>query len=160
MTLLSQVCSCKHAVYCSKDCKQYDKGHHKYRCPNDAESDEEEKELTLNENSRRGLTGLRNLGNTCFMNSGLQCLSHIKELTEYFLSGKYLKEINKTNPLGTHGELSTEYAKMIKNLWLGEDSSFSPTHLKKSIAKFQPMFSGYNQHDSGELITYLLDGLH
>lgn len=49
---------------------------------------------------------------------------------------------------------------MIKRLWLGDESSFSPTHLKKSIAKFQPMFSGYNQHDSGELITYLLDGLH
>lgn len=94
------------------------------------------------------------------MNSGLQCLSHIKALTDFFLSGQYLKEVNKTNPLGTHGELSLEYAKMIKHLWLGEESSFSPTHLKKSIAKFQPMFSGYNQHDSGELITYLLDGLH
>jgi ubiquitin carboxyl-terminal hydrolase 4/11/15 len=49
---------------------------------------------------------------------------------------------------------------MIINLWLGEESSFSPHLLKKSIGKFQPMFSGYNQHDSGELITYLLDGLH
>lgn len=38
VVLLTHVCSCKHAVYCSKDCKQYDKGHHKYRCPNGAES--------------------------------------------------------------------------------------------------------------------------
>ena len=73
----------------------------------------------MNENSKKGLCGLRNLGNTCFMNSGLQCLSHIKELTDYFLSGEYQKHINKTNPLGTQGELSLEYAKMIKNLWLG-----------------------------------------
>jgi hypothetical protein len=36
---LSYVCSCKHTFYCSRECKQYDKGHHKYRCPNDAESD-------------------------------------------------------------------------------------------------------------------------
>jgi len=57
----------------------------------------------MSENSRKGLAGLRNLGNTCFMNSGLQCLSHIKELTEYFLSGVYLKDINRTNPLGTQG---------------------------------------------------------
>lgn len=49
---------------------------------------------------------------------------------------------------------------MIKKLWFGTDDTFSPNHLKKSIAKFQPMFSGYNQHDSGQLITYLLDGLH
>lgn len=53
------------------------------------------------------------------MNSGLQCLSHIEPLTQYFLSNQYLKDINADNPLGTHGELSTEYAKMIKNLWLG-----------------------------------------
>lgn len=49
---------------------------------------------------------------------------------------------------------------MLQNLWFGTESSFSPTKLKKAIGKFQPMFSGYNQHDSSELINYLLDGLH
>ena len=49
---------------------------------------------------------------------------------------------------------------MLRNLWYGKDASFSPTQIKRAIAKFQPMFSGYNQHDSGELITFLLDGLH
>lgn len=158
--LLTELCSCKYAAYCSKSCKSIDKSHHKFRCPNDGESDEEERELELSEQSMRGLTGLRNLGNTCFMNSGLQCLSHIAWLSEFFLSGGYINDINKDNPLGTKGQLSTHYAKMIRNLWFGTDSSYSPTQLKKAIGKFQPMFSGYNQHDSGELITYLLDGLH
>jgi ubiquitin carboxyl-terminal hydrolase 4/11/15 len=36
----------------------------------------------------------------------------------------------------------------------------SPSVLKRAIGKFQPMFVGYDQHDSGELISYLLDGLH
>ncbi len=52
------------------------------------------------------------------------------------------------------------FANLLKHLWYGNESSFSPTQLKRAIGKFQPMFTGYNQHDSGELITYLLDGLH
>lgn len=33
-----------------------------------------------------GLCGLTNLGNSCYMNSALQCLSNTPQLTHYFLS--------------------------------------------------------------------------
>ena len=36
----------------------------------------------------------------------------------------------------------------------------APSSVKRAIGKFQPMFSGYSQHDSSELINYMLDGLH
>ena len=44
-------------------------------------------ESLVHRGGAKGICGLQNLGNTCFMNSGLQCLSNIPELTKYFLMG-------------------------------------------------------------------------
>ena len=59
---------------------------------------------------KKGLVGLRNLGNTCYMNSGLQCMSNTREITEYFMTNKFLSEVNHSNPLGTKGNLACAYA--------------------------------------------------
>lgn len=51
-------------------------------------------------NVAHGVAGSQNLGNTCFMNSSIQCLSNTVDLTAYFLSKEYLEDINKSNKLG------------------------------------------------------------
>ncbi|CCI42291.1 unnamed protein product [Albugo candida] len=109
---------------------------------------------------RRGKVGLRNLGNTCFLNSALQCLSHMRLLTDYFLSTRFQQDLNRGNPLGTGGELALVYNELIRELWFGSTSQLSPIALKRAIARFAPQFSGYQQQDAQELLAYMLDGLH
>lgn len=110
--------------------------------------------------SVNGAVGLSNLGNTCFMNSMLQCLSNTEVLTEYFLAGRHEAEINKDNPLGMKGVLADVYARLLKDMWSADYLTVAPTEFKRTISNFAPQFAGYQQHDSQELMSFLLDGLH
>lgn len=107
-----------------------------------------------------GVCGLQNLGNTCFMNSALQCLSNTPPLTEFIMSDKYLSEINRNNPLGMSGKIAVAYSELIKHMWSGETNCFTPRDFKYVVGSFAPQFSGYAQHDCQELMAFLLDGLH
>uniref|UniRef100_M4BUT5 ubiquitinyl hydrolase 1 n=1 Tax=Hyaloperonospora arabidopsidis (strain Emoy2) TaxID=559515 RepID=M4BUT5_HYAAE len=106
-----------------------------------------------------GSVGLTNLGNTCYMNSALQCLTNTKLLAEYFLSRMYLEDINRTSTLGLQGKLAEVYGKLAEDMWCVKQKSISPRNFKKSIGKFNEAFRGNDQQDAQELLAFLLSGL-
>ncbi|CAL1543086.1 unnamed protein product [Lymnaea stagnalis] len=110
--------------------------------------------------SKPGLCGLANLGNTCFMNSALQCMLNVSRLTDYMLSNQWEKELNKENPLGMRGEIAITYAELTREVWSGQRAYTVPRNFKVAVGRFAPQFSGYQQQDSQELMAFLLDGLH
>ena len=110
--------------------------------------------LSLTE-SNSGRKGLNNLGNTCFMNSALQCLSATSSLTSYFLRGEWENELNTSNPLGMEGLIPKAYANLIENLWLSNlhTSSYAPREFKYIIGQRNPTFVGYGQQDSHVILA-------
>ncbi|TFY74055.1 hypothetical protein EWM64_g9957, partial [Hericium alpestre] len=109
-----------------------------------------------------GTLGLGNMGNTCFMNSALQCLAHTPELSEYFLTGVFQEELNRDNPLGMQGAIAESFGALLRRIWspTSSSTSYPPREFKSVLQRFAPQFSGYQQQDSQELVAFLLDGLH
>ncbi|CAK0902495.1 unnamed protein product, partial [Prorocentrum cordatum] len=113
--------------------------------------------------SRGGTVGLSNLGNTCFMNAGLQCLSHLEPLSLYFLSGKYAEAVRRgRGPAGAaHGELARSFAKLQEELWQRSSGAYPPRPLHTTLSRFAPhLFEDMRQQDVQEFLAFLLDGLH
>lgn len=116
--------------------------------------------MDLEKYKGQGLTGLSNLGNTCFLNSTIQCLSHCYEFNEFLDSEKWRFNLNEVND----SLLLIEWNSLRKLMW-SENCVISPgrfvtTVQKVSAIKQRDLFTGFAQNDLPEFLLFLMDCLH
>ena len=110
---------------------------------------------------KKGLCGLRNLGNTCFLNTIVQCLSNSIPLLKYTLEGNYLSDIKEDKITGL---LANQWRVMLQNLWF-KNAVYTPNQFVSSVhdlarKKDYPEFTGLRQSDSQEFLQFFLESLH
>ena len=117
----------------------------------------------LKPDSNHGLTGLKNIGNSSYINSILQILSNTPELMFYYISGLYKKDIKipQVKKKGyVPGKLSDEFANILNKMWLENKKVVNPQDIKYAIADLNYAFNNNNQQDSSEFLLSLLNSLH
>ena len=169
-------CQCQKVFYCSEECKKAHYQNHIITCKIGiynvlVQKNENLYKIILGrkeyyeknkiEKEKFPVLGLTNLGNSCYMNSSLQCLFATKELSDFFIYNFSEKYINKKNILGSGGILTLGYINLLLNINNTTNNKYySPELFKIILGLSSTKFEGNEQEDAHEFISYLLDVFH
>ena len=121
-----------------------------------------------------GIYGLDNLGNTCYLNSIIQCLANLTQFRKFLLDKDFVDHlICKLNSSDLALDLKTklhtvydsplyQFYRIIKTIWTGsiDSESLKPTTLRKKIGMKNPMFKSSQQQDVHEAFSILIEMMH
>jgi ubiquitin carboxyl-terminal hydrolase 8 len=116
--------------------------------------------MSYEQYENKGLTGLANLGNTCFLNATIQVLSHTYELNQLLEAKNYKRKLNNK----PDSSLLLEWDELREIMW-SDNCVVSPNKFVKTvqqIAKIKglDMFTGFNQNDLPEFLIFVIDCFH
>ncbi|XP_041077939.1 ubiquitin carboxyl-terminal hydrolase 43a isoform X2 [Polyodon spathula] len=116
-----------------------------------------------------GVLGLKNHGNTCFMNAIVQCLSNTDLFAEYLGLEQYKVDLSHRQVNGmlknddasqVKGEVTKQLASLMRALWTLDYTPQLSVEFKNTVSKYGSQFRGNSQHDALEFLLWLLDQVH
>ena len=152
--------------YCSEACREEDTNHFTYHQKIEPFLDfdyninillKDHISNYFDSKAHNGKLAFRNLGNTYYMNSCLQCIAHCEALSTYFLSRKHQR--NNLN-YSKKKNLVEEYEEFIKRVWEGQFSdSISPAKLRNAFVSVEEKYKDFSQHEPSEMLSDFLNNL-